>query len=137
MLPPLVTRQAWLRWLVYLLPTTTNKLLSKSKHIGKQSKHASNRRWRKQSENPRRSMAGTALLLVSALSPGSTSLQKSRFPESATIFRGYRSLFVLPYLNITENSSLEEFEREVLFFSFNQNALDPLIESRFELLVFP
>ena len=24
------------------------------------------------------------------------------------------SLFVLPYLNITENSSLEEFEREVL-----------------------
>jgi deazaflavin-dependent oxidoreductase (nitroreductase family) len=30
------------------------------------------------------------------------------------IFRGYRSLLVLPYLNITENSSLEEFEREVL-----------------------
>src|SRR5437763_9030255 len=32
----------------------------------------------------------------------------------AAIFRGYRSLFVLPYLNITENSSLAEFEREVL-----------------------
>ncbi len=32
----------------------------------------------------------------------------------AVIFRGYRSLFVLPYLNVTENSSLEEFEREVL-----------------------
>jgi len=30
------------------------------------------------------------------------------------IFRGYRSLFVLPYLNITVDSSLEEFEREVL-----------------------
>jgi len=32
----------------------------------------------------------------------------------AVIFRGYRSLFVLPYLNVTANSSLEEFEREVL-----------------------
>jgi deazaflavin-dependent oxidoreductase (nitroreductase family) len=32
----------------------------------------------------------------------------------AAIFRGYRALFVLPYLNVTENSSLEEFEREVL-----------------------
>lgn len=32
----------------------------------------------------------------------------------AVIFRVYRSLFVLPYLNVTENSSLEEFEREVL-----------------------
>jgi deazaflavin-dependent oxidoreductase (nitroreductase family) len=32
----------------------------------------------------------------------------------AVIFRRYRSLFVLPYLNVTENSSLEEFEREVL-----------------------
>jgi deazaflavin-dependent oxidoreductase (nitroreductase family) len=32
----------------------------------------------------------------------------------AVIFRGYRSLQVLPYLNVTENSSLEEFEREVL-----------------------
>jgi deazaflavin-dependent oxidoreductase (nitroreductase family) len=30
------------------------------------------------------------------------------------IFRMYRSLFVLPYLNVTANSSLEEFEREVL-----------------------
>ena len=30
------------------------------------------------------------------------------------IFLGYRSLFVLPYLNVTENSSLEEIEREVL-----------------------
>ncbi len=30
------------------------------------------------------------------------------------IFRGYRALLVLPYLNVTENSSLEEFEREVL-----------------------
>ncbi len=30
------------------------------------------------------------------------------------IFRGYRSLFVLPYLNVTANSSLEEYEREVL-----------------------
>jgi heme-degrading monooxygenase HmoA len=29
-------------------------------------------------------------------------------------FRLYRSLSVLPYLNVTENSSLEEFEREVL-----------------------
>ncbi len=28
------------------------------------------------------------------------------------IFLGYRSLFVFPYLNVTENSSLEEFERE-------------------------
>ena len=32
----------------------------------------------------------------------------------AAIFRGYRYLFVLPYLNVTANSSLEEFEREVL-----------------------
>jgi deazaflavin-dependent oxidoreductase (nitroreductase family) len=32
----------------------------------------------------------------------------------AAIFRAYRSLFVLPYLNVTANSSLEEFEREVL-----------------------
>jgi hypothetical protein len=30
------------------------------------------------------------------------------------IFRVYRALFVLPYLNVTENASLEEFEREVL-----------------------
>ncbi len=30
------------------------------------------------------------------------------------LVRGYRYLFVLPYLNVTENSSLEEFEREVL-----------------------
>jgi deazaflavin-dependent oxidoreductase (nitroreductase family) len=30
------------------------------------------------------------------------------------IFRVYRANFVLPYLNVTENSSLEEFEREVL-----------------------
>ncbi len=30
------------------------------------------------------------------------------------IFRMYRSLWVLPYLNVTEHSSLEEFEREVL-----------------------
>jgi hypothetical protein len=32
----------------------------------------------------------------------------------AVIFRVYRALLVLPYLNVTENSSLEEFEREVL-----------------------
>ncbi len=32
----------------------------------------------------------------------------------AVIFRMYRSLWVLPYLNVTEHSSLEEFEREVL-----------------------
>ena len=32
----------------------------------------------------------------------------------AMIFRVYRALFVLPYLNVTANSSLEEFEREVL-----------------------
>lgn len=32
----------------------------------------------------------------------------------AAIFRWYRSLFVLPYLNVTANSTLEEFEREVL-----------------------
>jgi deazaflavin-dependent oxidoreductase (nitroreductase family) len=32
----------------------------------------------------------------------------------AAIFRVYRSLFVLPYLNVNANSSLEEFEREVL-----------------------
>jgi deazaflavin-dependent oxidoreductase (nitroreductase family) len=32
----------------------------------------------------------------------------------APIFRIYRSLKVLPYLNVTEHSSLEEFEREVL-----------------------
>jgi deazaflavin-dependent oxidoreductase (nitroreductase family) len=32
----------------------------------------------------------------------------------SAIFRGYRSLFVLPYLNVTVDSSLEEFEREVL-----------------------
>ncbi len=30
------------------------------------------------------------------------------------IFRAYRSLQVLPYLGVTEHSSLEEFEREVL-----------------------
>ena len=30
------------------------------------------------------------------------------------IFRMYRSLWILPYLNVTEHSSLEEFEREVL-----------------------
>jgi deazaflavin-dependent oxidoreductase (nitroreductase family) len=32
----------------------------------------------------------------------------------AAVIRVYRYLFVLPYLNITANSSLEEFEREVL-----------------------
>ncbi len=32
----------------------------------------------------------------------------------AAIFRVYRYLFVLPYLNVTVDSSLEEFEREVL-----------------------
>jgi deazaflavin-dependent oxidoreductase (nitroreductase family) len=32
----------------------------------------------------------------------------------AVIFRVYRALFVLPYLDVTENASLEEFEREVL-----------------------
>ena len=32
----------------------------------------------------------------------------------AVIFRVYRALLVLPYLGVTENSSLEEFEREVL-----------------------
>lgn len=32
----------------------------------------------------------------------------------AVIFRVYRSLLVLPYLGVTEHSSLEEFEREVL-----------------------
>ena len=32
----------------------------------------------------------------------------------AVIIRVYRSLFVLPYLNVTVDSSLEEFEREVL-----------------------
>ena len=32
----------------------------------------------------------------------------------AVMFRMYRSLWVLPYLNVTEHSSLEEFEREVL-----------------------
>jgi deazaflavin-dependent oxidoreductase (nitroreductase family) len=30
------------------------------------------------------------------------------------LIRVYRSLFVLPYLNVTANASLEEFEREVL-----------------------
>jgi deazaflavin-dependent oxidoreductase (nitroreductase family) len=30
------------------------------------------------------------------------------------LIRVYRSLFVLPYLNVTVDSSLEEFEREVL-----------------------
>src|SRR6266705_2404090 len=30
------------------------------------------------------------------------------------LIRVYRSFFVLPYLNVTANSSLEEFEREVL-----------------------
>ncbi len=30
------------------------------------------------------------------------------------IFRAYRALFVLPYLGVTENASLEDFEREVL-----------------------
>jgi deazaflavin-dependent oxidoreductase (nitroreductase family) len=30
----------------------------------------------------------------------------------AVVFRVYRSLLVLPYLNVTENASLEEFERE-------------------------
>ena len=32
----------------------------------------------------------------------------------AVIFRAYREREVLPYLGVTENSSLEEFEREVL-----------------------
>ena len=32
----------------------------------------------------------------------------------AAVIRVYRSLFVLPYLNITVDSSLEEYEREVL-----------------------
>ena len=32
----------------------------------------------------------------------------------AAIFRMYRALSVLPYLNVTEHSSLKEFEREVL-----------------------
>lgn len=32
----------------------------------------------------------------------------------AALVRGYRYLFVLPYLNVTANSSPEEFEREVL-----------------------
>jgi hypothetical protein len=31
----------------------------------------------------------------------------------AVITRWYRDLFVLPYLGVTENASLEEFEREV------------------------
>ena len=34
------------------------------------------------------------------------------------IIRVYRSLFVLPYLNVTLESSLEEFEREVLTHPF-------------------
>ena len=32
----------------------------------------------------------------------------------AVIFRVYRAFMVLPYLGVTENASLEEFEREVL-----------------------
>src|SRR6266487_5885394 len=32
----------------------------------------------------------------------------------AVIFRVYRALMILPYLGVTENASLEEFEREVL-----------------------
>lgn len=32
----------------------------------------------------------------------------------ALIFRVYRALLVLPYLDVTENASLEKFEREVL-----------------------
>jgi hypothetical protein len=32
----------------------------------------------------------------------------------AVVIRWYRNLFVLPYLNVTVDSSLEEFEREVL-----------------------
>ncbi len=32
----------------------------------------------------------------------------------AVLIRWYRSLFVLPYLDVTANASLEEFEREVL-----------------------
>jgi deazaflavin-dependent oxidoreductase (nitroreductase family) len=32
----------------------------------------------------------------------------------AVLIRVYRSLFVLPYLNVNVNSSLEEFERDVL-----------------------
>jgi len=32
----------------------------------------------------------------------------------AVLIRVYRSLFVLPYLNINVDSTLEEFEREVL-----------------------
>lgn len=31
----------------------------------------------------------------------------------APLVRGYRALFVLPYLNVTTNASLAEFEREV------------------------
>jgi hypothetical protein len=32
----------------------------------------------------------------------------------AVIFRVYRALMVLPYLGVTGNASLEDFEREVL-----------------------
>ncbi len=32
----------------------------------------------------------------------------------AAIFRVYRARMVLPYLGVTENSSIEEFKREVL-----------------------
>jgi deazaflavin-dependent oxidoreductase (nitroreductase family) len=53
------------------------------------------------------------------LSPGAATLVFREALRSgppgipAVIFRVYRALQVLPYLNVTENSSVEEFEREV------------------------
>jgi deazaflavin-dependent oxidoreductase (nitroreductase family) len=51
--------------------------------------------------------AAAALVLREALRSGPPGIP-------AAIFRLYRARLVLPYLNVTENSALADFEREVL-----------------------
>ena len=66
--------------------------------------------WRQRSEQIRAielEPAAAALILRETLRSGPPGVP-------AVIFRVYRALFVLPYLGVTENASLEEFEREVL-----------------------
>lgn len=66
--------------------------------------------WRRHSEQIRAielAQDAAALVFREALRSGPPGVP-------AVIFRVYRALMVLPYLGVTENSSLEEFKREVL-----------------------
>ncbi len=54
--------------------------------------------------------AAAALVFRETLRSGPPGIPAVGIP----FFHMYRSLFVLPYLGVTEHSSLEEFEREVL-----------------------